>query len=130
QQIGVRVSEVYRLAERVAAGEQVDFADYLRHRGRAAQPEPVAPAAPPGRTSIVSVPVMAAEGSMGGGRLAPEHNVILDVMRLSASWIRSNLTVSRPDNLAVLAAYGDSMDPTFRDGDILLVDRGVNELRL
>lgn len=32
QQLGVQVSEVYRLAERVADGEQVDFRAYLLHR--------------------------------------------------------------------------------------------------
>lgn len=84
-----------------------------------------------GRADVVDVPVMNAAGSMGGGLLAPEHDAIVDHMRLATEWIRRNLTaVSRPANLAVLTAYGDSMTPTFNSGDMLLVDTGVADLKL
>lgn len=81
-------------------------------------------------TEITAIPVMDARGSMGHGVLAPEHDTILDFMRVSTAWLRRNLTVSQPRNLAVITAYGDSMSPTFNDGDILLVDRGIIDLRL
>lgn len=83
------------------------------------------------RPDIIDVPVMNAAGSMGAGLTAPEHEAIVDHMRLATEWIRRNLTtISRPANLAVLTAYGDSMAPTFNSGDMLLVDTGVADLKL
>lgn len=43
-------------------------------------------------------------------------------------WIRQRLRRS-PGKLAVLEAYGDSMQPTISDGDIMLVDLGENHVR-
>ena len=34
------------------------------------------------------------------------------------------------DNLALITGLGDSMEGTFSDGDVLLVDRGVTEVKL
>lgn len=51
------------------------------------------------------------------------------MIRLQADWVRRNLSVSNPTKLEVVAAYGDSMEGTFADGDVLLIDRGVNEVR-
>lgn len=80
---------------------------------------------------VVAVSVYGAEGSMGGGRVAPERDTIIGRMELSREWVRRNLpTISSPANLAVITAYGDSMEPTFRDGDILLVDRGVLDIKM
>lgn len=86
------------------------------------------PGAHPG--SIV-VPVFDAAGSMGFGRALPEYDTVIDHMRLSQDWIRHNLpAITAVANLAVLSAYGDSMAPTFADGDILLVDRGIAEVKI
>lgn len=79
----------------------------------------------------IDVPVMNAAGSMGAGLAAPDLEAIVGHMRVSTGWIRRNLTtISRPANLAVLTAYGDSMAPTFNSGDMLLVDTGVTDLKL
>lgn len=83
------------------------------------------------KTDVVEIPLMNASGSMGLGRPAPDHETVVDVLRLSRDWVHSNLkSISNPANLAALSAYGDSMEPTFADGDILMVDRGVNAIRL
>lgn len=119
--LGVPLSEAYRLAE----GGIPDLA-YTTESGETANLR----VKPPGPDAI-SVPVMNATGSMGAGLLAPEHDAIVDHMRLATGWIRRNLTaISRPANLAVLTAYGDSMAPTFNSGDMLLVDTGVSDLKL
>lgn len=81
--------------------------------------------------NALTVPVLDARGSMGLGLPRPEHETVVDNLRLTKDWVRNNLpTISRPDNLAVLSAHGDSMNPTFSDGDILLVDRGVDRISL
>lgn len=83
------------------------------------------------KPGVIEIPLMNAAGSMGLGRPAPDHETVVDVLRLSRDWVQSNLkSISSPANLAALSAYGDSMEPTFADGDILMVDRGVNSIRL
>lgn len=79
----------------------------------------------------VQIPVMNAAGSMGLGRPMPETESVVDVLKLTKSWVNENLrSITSPRNLAALSAYGDSMSPTFADGDILLVDRGVTSIQL
>lgn len=75
----------------------------------------------------ITVQVFDARASMGAGFPPPEHDTVVDALRL----VRAQLpALSSSNNLAVLSAYGDSMAPTFADGDVLLVDRGVQDIRL
>jgi phage repressor protein C with HTH and peptisase S24 domain len=79
----------------------------------------------------VDVPVFAVTASMGVGKPLPDHDTVVGNLQLTNEWVRSNLgNLSSPKNLAVISAYGDSMSPTFNDGDILLVDRGVNDIKI
>lgn len=83
------------------------------------------------RSDAVIVKVFDARASMGLGLAQPEHDTVVDHIRLTKGWVRTHLpTISGPDSLAVLSAYGDSMSPTFADGDILLVDRGVHDIKV
>lgn len=80
---------------------------------------------------VVEVPVFDASASMGPGKGMPDHDTVVDNLRMTKKWVNRNLpSLSGPSNLAAISAYGDSMAPTFNDGDILIVDRGVSELRL
>ena len=68
--------------------------------------------------------------SMGHGAIPPDHvdivrNVIADVAEL-----RKICTFTAPANLQIITGYGESMTPTFNDGDALLVDTGVREAKL
>lgn len=78
----------------------------------------------------VDIAVFDATASMGLGRDQHDGDTIVDHMRVSVNWLRENVQASNPRNLAVLTGYGDSMHPTFKDGDILLVDRGVDDLKM
>jgi len=78
----------------------------------------------------VHVPLLDVSASMGVGRLMPDYETVVDGIRLSKTWCSRHLSVSHVANLATITAYGDSMRPTFEDGDLLLVDRGVTELRI
>lgn len=50
-------------------------------------------------------------------------------MSLSRGWLRTHVPrISGQHNLKLICVYGDSMAPTFNDGDILFVDLGVTEL--
>lgn len=88
----------------------------------------------PGVPSIgktVVVPRLDVTGSMGHGSAQPDGYMdIIERMSVSADWVRQSLNVSNPNNLAIITGRGDSMESTFTDGDLLLVDRGVNDLKM
>lgn len=79
----------------------------------------------------LTVPLLASPGSMGAGAEQLHDDVVVGRMTLSPSWVTKTLKpLSRPDNLRFIHGYGDSMEPTFFDGDILLVDAGIRECKV
>jgi len=77
----------------------------------------------------VSLAMLDVRVSAGPGEPLPEHDPIVGSLTLSTAWIRSHLgAVSGLANLVTLIGYGRSMEPTFSDGSILLVDRGAREV--
>ena len=79
---------------------------------------------------VVHIPVLDVQGSQGDGREAPDHEMVASQISVRESWLCRNLALSAPGNLSIIAGVGDSMKPTFSDGDLLLVDRGVSEIRV
>lgn len=78
----------------------------------------------------LAIPVSDAWGSMGLGAPQPEHEVIVSGVTVSMDWVRNSLPrISHPSKLSVLTAFGRSMEPTLEDGDTMLVDRGISEIR-
>jgi phage repressor protein C with HTH and peptisase S24 domain len=79
---------------------------------------------------FVTIPHLNIAASMGSGRV-PEHSVeVIRDMTIHFDWLKTQgLAFSSIDNLAIITGEGDSMDGTFRDGDSLLVDRGITEIR-
>jgi phage repressor protein C with HTH and peptisase S24 domain len=75
--------------------------------------------------SVIDVPRYDVEGSMGPGTEPPEMNMVVEHMSLDANWVRQNLTYTKIDNLKLISGRGDSMAPTIRSGDAVLVDSGV-----
>lgn len=80
--------------------------------------------------SPLVVPIMNAAASMGAGEMLPEHDAVVGGLTLDRSWVRRNLSISAPENLAVISGFGNSMEPTYKDGDLLLVDRGVTTVNI
>jgi hypothetical protein len=71
--------------------------------------------------------------SMGPGYTEPSYEDVITVIRVNEQALRSllaNIPYSAPANLRLISAYGDSMQPTFYGGDLLLVDIGVDEVKL
>lgn len=74
------------------------------------------------RNNAVSIFVLDAVASMGSGEtLTYEGDQIIELLPVSRQWIERNIK-AHPDNLRVITGSGDSMRPTFSDGDMLLVD--------
>lgn len=78
-----------------------------------------------GYRQVVEVPRYEVAGSMGPGTEPPEMNMVVENMSLDANWVRNNLTYTKIDNLKLISGRGDSMAPTIRSGDAVLVDSGV-----
>lgn len=77
-------------------------------------------------TGFVAVPRLSVQASAGPGLLALEGSEPSDVVAFREGWLR-RIGVT-PVNAQVLKAVGDSMEPTIRDGDLLLVDRGISQV--
>jgi phage repressor protein C with HTH and peptisase S24 domain len=89
-------------------------------RGRTAMPEVVQI----GGDRLAMLPVYDAAASAGPG-LEPEDGAPVRRMAFRADWLRQ---VTRADlsELAVLTVDGDSMEPTLRQGDTVLIDTSQN----
>lgn len=68
---------------------------------------------------------------MGAGRVVPEYETVVGTIDVNQNWVRSRLPhITSPANLKMIAGYGDSMEGTYNDGDLLFVDTGVCEVKI
>ncbi len=99
----------------LATGEGPMFASEKR-------PEPAAPAGI--WEEFALVPLYDIAVSAGPG-VCVEHETVLAQLAFRRDWLRE--TGIQAANLAVVRAVGDSMEPTIRHGDALLIDRAKRE---
>lgn len=78
------------------------------------------------RPDWVDVPRLSLGASAGPGAMSGKEQPI-GVFRFSTHWIRQQGL--DPAHLTAIAVTGDSMEPTLRDGDEILVDRTARALR-
>lgn len=78
-----------------------------------------------GARDFAFIPRLEVEASAGGGSLAANEDTD-DVLAFRRDWLRR--TGVNPNSARVLRARGDSMEPTIRDGDILLVDASIDRV--
>lgn len=76
---------------------------------------------------VVHVPLLANAGSMGPGTEIQHDDILVGQIALSEQWVARRLQPTNLNALRFIHAYGDSMSPTFEDGDILLVDTGIKD---
>ena len=78
----------------------------------------------PEGTNVVSLPRYDIEASAGHGALAHDDAVV-DYLTVSREWL--SRYVSGTAQVVVIEARGDSMEPTVRHGDLLLVEMAVDK---
>lgn len=71
----------------------------------------------------VHLPLYNVRAAAGEGTLVESEEVV-DVLAFKAAWIRSELRLS-PASLYLIYVEGESMEPTLRPGDLILVDRSA-----
>src|SRR6266852_3173053 len=69
---------------------------------------------------FVSLPRYDVRAASGGGAIVHSEQIV-DVLAFRSDWIKHTLRLN-PDNLALISAVGDSMTPTIKEGDLLLLD--------
>lgn len=76
------------------------------------------------KENIIEVPLLNTQASMGDGA-TQAYEYVIDVLKINKNWADRMLKpYTGQNNLAFIHAIGDSMFPTFNDGDILMVDVG------
>lgn len=115
--LGVQISD---FSERLASqATGIANAVTTQHLAPSPTPDPGEPA--------VRVPLLANAGSMGPGNDSHSGDVIVGAISLSPAWLDTRIRPTSNRALGFIHAYGDSMSPTFEDGDILLVDTGLRD---
>ncbi|KQO38168.1 phage repressor protein [Acidovorax sp. Leaf84] len=94
--------------------------------GKGAVVSALSPSPAPG-SPVVNVPLLANAGSMGPGTDIQHDDVLVGHIALSEQWVARRLRPTSTMALRFIHAYGDSMSPTFEDGDVLLVDTGIRD---
>ena len=79
--------------------------------------------------NAISIPVLDVKASAGAGIICFEDEQVLKRIDVDKGWLKGQCAYSHPNNLAVITAAGDSMEPTICHGDFLLVDQGINYIR-
>lgn len=77
---------------------------------------------------LISIDRFDIAGSMGPGTEPPDIHNIVDSMTLDAAWVRQNLVYTAVENIKLISGRGDSMSPTIKNGDPLLVDVGITSV--
>ena len=98
--------------------------DDSRPTSRAAAP--ASPSGPNQREDWVDVPRLALDASAGPGAESAQE-ISFDSFRFSRRWLRENGLEAA--QLTAIRVEGDSMEPTLRDGDEILVERGGRSAR-
>lgn len=76
---------------------------------------------------LVRIPLLANCGSMGSGNEVLDADYVVGDLSLSSHWINQHIRPSNIRELKFIHAQGESMAPTFSDGDVLLVDVGSRD---
>lgn len=80
--------------------------------------------------NIIEISRFDVSASMGNGIGIPDgYTDTIEKIAINKNYIGQRTTFSNAENLAIITGFGDSMEDTFKDGDFLLIDRGINEIK-
>lgn len=77
--------------------------------------------------NLIRIPLLANCGSMGPGNEVLDADYVVGDLALSEHWINQHIRPGNIRELRFIHAHGESMAPTFSDGDVLLVDVGSRD---
>lgn len=103
---------------RVAQAVKVEVDWLLSGKGQVEGGDPISEGY---HNEFVAIQYAAARPSMGGGAVIENEDQIGRDFHFRRAWIRDRLKAA-PSMMRVMNVQGDSMDPTLKDGDVVLVD--------
>ena len=103
---------------RVAQVVKVELEWLLSGKGRVEGDDPITEEY---HNDFVAIQYAAARPSMGGGAIVEDEDRIGRDFHFRRAWIRDRLKAA-PSMMRVMDVQGDSMIPTLKDGDVVLVD--------
>lgn len=78
---------------------------------------------------VIQIPLLNIKASMGSG-IDNECEHVIDMLTICKTWADRTLQpYSNNKNLSFIHAIGDSMAPTFNDGDVLMIDTGDKSIK-
>lgn len=81
----------------------------------------------PNSADLVLIPRLDVSASAGDGALTIAYeDEASDLIAVAATWLGRRGLIAR--NLRTITARGDSMEPTIRNGDLLLVDHSIDRI--
>ena len=95
----------------------------MRTEGESAESN-LAPAYPDPYEQI-SLPVLDVPGRFGFGNGMSEVETVARLLTLDAAWLRSAVSMTDLSSLRIITGVGQSMAPTIKQGDLLIVDQSV-----
>lgn len=76
----------------------------------------------------LSIPQYNVRGALGHGQVPADYTEIIRHVTVHESLLSGRgISFTKPENLAIITGFGQSMEGTINDGDPLIVDRGVNQ---
>lgn len=79
-----------------------------------------------GGENYILIPLYDVRAGAGDGAIVDDDEVIEELIAFSRSWLRGELRAN-PAHLSLIYVSGDSMEPTLRPGDVVLVDHSQAE---
>lgn len=76
---------------------------------------------PPG-SPVVTIAKLQNAAALGKGKEPLERDQIVDHITLTQTWVTKHVPATNPAHLRIIPAFGDSMKPTLKNGDLVLVD--------
>ncbi len=83
-----------------------------------------------GTDDLLELPILEFGLAMGDGQALHDFNPVIDTMTVNLPLLRQLASFTHPSKLQLTTGFGDSMHPTFADGDPLIVDTGVTDVKL
>lgn len=76
----------------------------------------------------VSIPVLNVRGSCGFNQTITDMVEMVKLLRVAKKWLVEKVGMVNFKKLHIITAVGDSMSPTFSDGDFVIVDTSKTEV--
>lgn len=71
------------------------------------------------------IPRFDVRAAMGAGAINPDHPDVIQMIAVDLLQLRRRAHFNSAGNLSIITGVGSSMEPTFSDGDLLLMDTSV-----